>query len=52
MKLIGDEVMFVAPHIETAFDIGLALCERFSKGDVLAPVRVGIAAGTGDRPGG
>ena len=45
VKLIGDEIMFVAPDSDTAFDIGLRLVDRFSHGDVIAPVRVGIAAG-------
>jgi adenylate cyclase len=45
VKLIGDEIMFVTPDISTGYDIGLALVERFSRGDVVAPVRVGIAAG-------
>jgi adenylate cyclase len=45
VKLIGDEVMFVAPDARTAVDVGLSLAERFDQGDVLPPVRCGINAG-------
>jgi adenylate cyclase len=45
VKLIGDEVMFVAPDAATAADIALALVERFENHDVLPPVRAGVATG-------
>ncbi len=45
VKLIGDEVMFVAPDATAGCSIGLALAERFVDDDLLPDVRVGIAAG-------
>ena len=45
VKLIGDEIMFVAPDAATATDVALALAESFGTGDVLPPVRCGVAAG-------
>lgn len=45
VKLIGDEVMFVAPDATTAVDVALMLAERFGQGDVLPPVRCGVSAG-------
>lgn len=45
VKLIGDEVMFVAPDAAKAVDVALTLAERFGQGDVLPPVRCGINAG-------
>jgi adenylate cyclase len=45
VKLIGDEIMFVAPDAATAVQVALALAETFGQGDVLPPVRCGVAAG-------
>jgi len=45
VKLIGDEVMFVAPDAATAADVALALSETFGQSDALPPVRAGLAAG-------
>jgi adenylate cyclase len=45
VKLIGDEVMFVAPDAATAVDTALALSDTFGQGDVLPPVRCGVNAG-------
>jgi adenylate cyclase len=45
VKLLGDEVMFVAPNPETACRIGLALAEAFAADPVLPEVRIGLAAG-------
>ena len=45
VKLIGDEVMFVANDASTAADIGLALIDAFAADEVLPPVRAGIASG-------
>ena len=45
VKLIGDEVMFVAPDVATACEIALTLSETFGEHAVLPPVRAGIAAG-------
>jgi class 3 adenylate cyclase len=45
VKLIGDEVMFVAHGAATAADVALGLAESFGKGDVLPPVRCGLSAG-------
>lgn len=45
VKLIGDEVMFVANDAVAAVEIALALVTAFASRDVLPPVRVGIATG-------
>jgi adenylate cyclase len=45
VKLIGDEVMFVAPDAATGAEVALSLSESFGKGDVLPPVRCGLASG-------
>lgn len=45
VKLIGDEVMFVAHDAPTATNVALELAETFGSGDVLPPVRCGVAAG-------
>ncbi len=45
VKLIGDEVMFVAPDGAVGCSIGLSLAERFAGDELLPEVRVGIAAG-------
>jgi class 3 adenylate cyclase len=44
VKLIGDEVMFVAPDVESACDVALTLVERFA-GDSSVTPRGGLAAG-------
>lgn len=45
VKLIGDEVMFVADDPAAAADMGLALIDEFAADAVLPPVRVGVATG-------
>ena len=45
VKLIGDEVMFVAPDIALACEIALEVTDTFAAHPVLPPVRAGIAAG-------
>lgn len=45
VKLIGDEVMFVANDAVTAVDVALALITAFESHEVLPPVRAGIATG-------
>lgn len=45
VKLIGDEVMFVAGDAMSAVDIALELIATFREHDVLPPIRVGIATG-------
>jgi adenylate cyclase len=45
VKLIGDEVMFVAPNAATACDIALALVETFNAHPDVPAVRIGIASG-------
>lgn len=45
VKLIGDEVMFVAPNATVAADVALTLSETFNEHDLLPPVRCGLATG-------
>jgi len=45
VKLIGDEVMFVADDSAAAADIALALIDEFASDPVLPPVRAGVATG-------
>ncbi len=45
VKLIGDEVMFVAPDAARAADVALTLAWDLGKDDALPPVRCGVAAG-------
>jgi adenylate cyclase len=45
VKLIGDEVMFIADDPATATDIALALVDAFASHDVLPSVRTGVATG-------
>lgn len=45
VKLIGDEVMFVASDAVSAVDIALAVITAIEADDVLPPVRAGIATG-------
>ncbi len=45
VKLIGDEVMFVAPGAESAAAIGVNLVDRCERDEILPSVRVGIAFG-------
>ena len=45
VKLIGDEVMFVAESASAAADIALALVDAFASHEVLPPVHAGIASG-------
>jgi adenylate cyclase len=45
VKLIGDEVMFVANDAAAAVDIALALISAFESHEVLPAVRAGIATG-------
>ena len=45
MKLIGDEVMFVADNLDDAVGIALDLITRLRPVDLVPPVHCGIAAG-------
>jgi adenylate cyclase len=45
VKLLGDEVMFVANDPAVATDIALALVDTFASHDVLPRVRTGVATG-------
>ncbi|MGH9297959.1 MAG: adenylate/guanylate cyclase domain-containing protein, partial [Acidimicrobiales bacterium] len=45
VKMIGDEVMFVATDAHAAIDIGLRLVEAYADDDLLSDVRVGVATG-------
>jgi adenylate cyclase len=45
VKLIGDEVMFIASDAVAACDIALRLVEAVDAHPVLSPIRVGIASG-------
>jgi len=45
VKLIGDEIMFVADDATAAADIALALIDEFAADAVLPPVRAGVATG-------
>jgi adenylate cyclase len=45
VKVIGDEVMFVAYQPETATEIGLRLAERFIDDELVPDVRVGLSYG-------
>jgi class 3 adenylate cyclase len=45
VKLIGDEVMFVAPTPEIGVDIALRLADAFRDHDVLPEVRAAVATG-------
>jgi class 3 adenylate cyclase len=45
VKLIGDEVMYVAPNAPAGIEIALGLVDAFDTDD-LPPVRVGLSAGT------
>ena len=45
VKMIGDEVMFVADDSGCAAEIGLALAEVYADHETLSDVRVGIARG-------
>jgi adenylate cyclase len=45
VKLLGDEVMFVAEDAATGVDIALALIDAFTGHEVLPPVRAGVASG-------
>jgi class 3 adenylate cyclase len=45
VKLIGDEIMFVADDAAAAADIALALIDEFASDPMLPPVRAGVATG-------
>ena len=45
VKMIGDEVMFVADRSATAADIALTLSESYADDEQLSDVRVGLACG-------
>lgn len=45
VKMIGDEVMFVAPGVSEAADIGLTLAESYAEDALLSDVRVGLSVG-------
>jgi class 3 adenylate cyclase len=46
VKLIGDEVMFVAPSADAGCEIALALVDTIAEHPSLPPLRVGLAYGT------
>jgi adenylate cyclase len=45
VKMIGDEVMFMADDITHGAEIALTLAERYAADDALSDVRVGLACG-------
>jgi class 3 adenylate cyclase len=45
VKLIGDEVMFVAPDLESGCDIAFRLIGAFAAHPVLPPLKASVAAG-------
>ena len=45
VKMIGDEVMFVATDPAAAVGIGLSLVDAYADDELLSDVRVGVAAG-------
>jgi adenylate cyclase len=45
VKMIGDEVMFVADDVKAAADIALTLAEVYAEDETLPDVRVGLAYG-------
>lgn len=45
VKLIGDEVMFVADTAEDGCEVSLRLVEEFADDEVVPPIRGGLAAG-------
>jgi adenylate cyclase len=45
VKLIGDEVMFVADTAETGCEVALRLVEEFTDDEVIPPIRGGLAVG-------
>lgn len=45
VKMIGDEVMFVAGRADQAARIGLELADAYADDDLLSDVRVGLASG-------
>ena len=45
VKMIGDEVMFVADDVKAAADIALTLAEVYAEDETLPDVRVGLAHG-------
>jgi adenylate cyclase len=45
VKMIGDEVMFMAPNAATAAEIGLTLAETYRDDEELSDVRVGLSCG-------
>ena len=45
IKLIGDEVMFVAADADTAADVAVALVDALDTDDVLPPARASVASG-------
>jgi adenylate cyclase len=45
VKLIGDEIMFVADTAEVGCEVALRLVEEFAADEVVPPIRGGLAAG-------
>jgi adenylate cyclase len=45
VKLIGDEVMFVADDAKTGCEVALRLVEEFADDELIPPIRGGLAAG-------
>ncbi|HET6794346.1 MAG TPA: adenylate/guanylate cyclase domain-containing protein [Acidimicrobiales bacterium] len=46
VKMIGDEVMYVAEDVLVAAQVALALAEAYADDEVLSDVRVGLACGS------
>ena len=45
VKMIGDEVMFVADDVRVAAEIALTLAETYARDETISAVRVGLASG-------
>ncbi|TML63071.1 MAG: adenylate/guanylate cyclase domain-containing protein, partial [Actinobacteria bacterium] len=45
VKMIGDEVMFVADDVRVAAEIALMLAETYARDETISAVRVGLASG-------
>ena len=45
VKMIGDEVMFVADDVGAAAEIALTLAETYARDETISAVRVGLASG-------
>jgi hypothetical protein len=48
-KWLGDGCMFVGTEVRPVVETGLDLTERMENASIVLPLRIGIAAGPGDR---